>query len=70
MPIGHYAVGAAFRKEDKDLRHAFDDASRQLMLDSTLERILGDWGMTPTERYLPAGCKPPPDLSNAVGSVN
>ena len=61
MPIGDYAVGAAFRKEDKDLRHAFDDASRQLMLDGTLERILGDWGMTPTERYLPfpGCCKPP-----------
>ncbi|MFC4114016.1 hypothetical protein [Nonomuraea zeae] len=38
MPIGDYAVGAAFRKEDDALRHAFDDTHRQLMQDGRCTR--------------------------------
>jgi ABC-type amino acid transport substrate-binding protein len=57
MPIGDYAVGAAFRKDDNDLQSAFNDANREIMLDGTLMRIFQKWGLQPAERYMPfPGC--------------
>jgi polar amino acid transport system substrate-binding protein len=51
LPIGDYAVGAGFRKDDRALRAAFNDVNRELMFDGTITEILEDWGMTPIERY-------------------
>lgn len=57
LPIGDYTVGAAFRKEDRSLRTAFDDAHRELMQDGTLNRIFATWGMSPAEDFQPfPGC--------------
>jgi polar amino acid transport system substrate-binding protein len=53
MPIGEYAVGAGFRKEDIALRQAFDEQNRQLQLSGKLRGILQLWGLTPVERYFP-----------------
>jgi polar amino acid transport system substrate-binding protein len=53
MPIGDYAVGAGFRKEDIALRQAFDEENRQLQLTGRLQQILQKWGLTPAERYFP-----------------
>jgi ABC-type amino acid transport substrate-binding protein len=57
MPIGDYAVGAAFRKEDVALRQAFDEQNRKIQLSGKLREILSKWNLTPVERYLPfANC--------------
>lgn len=53
LPIGDYAVGAGFRKEDVAFRQAFDEANRQLQLSGELSQILTKWGLLPLERYLP-----------------
>jgi len=53
LPIGDYAVGAGFRKEDATLRRAFNDATRQLQTSGRLNEILTKWGMTPLDRYWP-----------------
>lgn len=51
LPIGEYAVGAAFQNQDSSLRHAFNDADRALMLDGTINSVLTKWGLTPVDRY-------------------
>lgn len=51
MPIGDYVVGAAFRQEDNQLRHAFNDALRRLQLEGGMRTILAKWGLDPAERY-------------------
>ena len=51
MPIGDYVVGAAFRKEDNELRHAFNDSLRQVQLAGAMRSILAKWGLDPAERY-------------------
>ncbi|MFT4067646.1 substrate-binding periplasmic protein [Paraburkholderia sp.] len=53
MPIGDYAVGAAFRKDDVAFRQAFDEANRQFQLDGGLTKVLAQWRLTPVERYYP-----------------
>jgi len=53
MPIGDYAVGAGFRKEDVALRQAFDEQNRQIQLTGKLRGTLENWGLTPVERYFP-----------------
>lgn len=53
LPVGDYAVGAAFRIEDKSLRHAFDDAKRQGELDGDLSNILNKWNLRPVSSYVP-----------------
>jgi polar amino acid transport system substrate-binding protein len=53
VPIGDYTVGAGFRKEDRALRYAFNDANRKMQLSGELDRILEDWGLNPVERYQP-----------------
>lgn len=61
LPIGDYAVGAGFRNEDRALRHAFDDAVREIQRSGELNAILGRWGMVPVERYWPfPNCCPEP----------
>ena len=50
---GRYAVGAGFRKEDDDLRHAFDDAHRQGQLSGEFNTILAKWGLEPKSFYAP-----------------
>jgi polar amino acid transport system substrate-binding protein len=61
LPIGDYAVGAAFRKQDHALRNAFNDANRKLMFDGTIGKVLSTWGLTPIERYaaFPNCCNAP-----------
>lgn len=57
MPIGDYAVGAAFRKEDVSLRQAFDEENRKIQLSGKLREILNKWNLKPVDRYLPfANC--------------
>jgi polar amino acid transport system substrate-binding protein len=53
LPIGDYAVGAGFRKQDKALRYAFDDAVRNIQRSGELNAILQHWGMVPVTRYMP-----------------
>lgn len=53
LPIGDYAVGAGFRKDDNALRQAFNDANRELQVSGELTDILKKWGLTPVERYYP-----------------
>ncbi|TIO07582.1 MAG: amino acid ABC transporter substrate-binding protein [Mesorhizobium sp.] len=53
MPIGDYAVGAGFRKDDVALRQAFDEQNRQLQLSGGLRKVLEKWGLLPVERYFP-----------------
>ncbi len=50
---GRYAVGAGFRKEDNDLRYAFDDAHRQGQLSGEFNTILAKWGLEPKTFYAP-----------------
>jgi polar amino acid transport system substrate-binding protein len=60
LPIGDYAVGAGFRKSDKSLRDAFDDADRQVQMSGQLNSILSKWGMVPVQNYwaFPNCCTP------------
>ncbi|GLI03862.1 substrate-binding periplasmic protein [Phytohabitans aurantiacus] len=61
LPIGDYTVGAAFRKGDVALRHAFNDGNQQVARDGTLSQIFAKWGLTPAEKYEPyPGCCAPP----------
>jgi polar amino acid transport system substrate-binding protein len=60
LPIGDYTVGAAFRKSDRALRQAFDDANRAVAHDGKLLEIFAKWGLTPAEKYQPyPGCCAP-----------
>jgi polar amino acid transport system substrate-binding protein len=51
LPVGDYAVGAGFRKEDQSLRNAFSDANRDLMFDGSVAKIFKKWGLEPIDRY-------------------
>lgn len=51
LPVGDYAVGAGFRKEDEALRNEFSDVNRQLMFDGTIAEIFEEWGLVPIDRY-------------------
>ena len=62
LPIGDYAVGAAFRKSDGTFRHAFDDADRQIMQTGGLTTTLTKWGLTPADRF-----EPFPNCCDAAG---
>ena len=53
LPIGDYAIGAAFRKEDQELRHAFEDAHRENLLSGDFDSILTKWQLTPKSLYYP-----------------
>ncbi|TIM09403.1 MAG: amino acid ABC transporter substrate-binding protein [Mesorhizobium sp.] len=53
IPIGDYAVGAGFRKDDIALRQAFDEQNRQLQLSGGLRKVLEKWVLLPVERYFP-----------------
>jgi ABC-type amino acid transport substrate-binding protein len=45
--------GIGFRKEDKTLRFALDDATREIQLSGELVAIFNKWGMNPIDFYLP-----------------
>jgi len=53
LPIGDYAIGAAFRKEDQDLRHAFEDAHRDNLVFGGFDEVLTKWQLTPKSLYFP-----------------
>jgi polar amino acid transport system substrate-binding protein len=53
LPIGDYAVGAGFRKEDVSFREAFDEANRQIEVKGELTEVLQKWGLLPVDRYYP-----------------
>jgi polar amino acid transport system substrate-binding protein len=52
-PIGDYAVGMGFRKQDVSLRLAIDEANRKMETTGALTSILKKWNLTPFERYYP-----------------
>ena len=59
LPISDYAVERVSEVRQQ-LRSAFDDADRHIMLTACLTSVLTKWGLTPADRFepLPNCCVP------------